>query len=320
MTDFFSEINNVLTIEAQAILAGIQNQKPEELEKAVQVMLDCKGKIVLIGVGKSGIIAHKIAATMTSTGTTAISLSASDCMHGDLGAIHSQDVVIAISNSGETEEILAILPHLKLRKNQIIAIVGNINSTLADAGYAVINASVDKEACPLNLAPTTSTTLALALGDALAMTLMKAKGISSEDFAINHPSGKLGKRLALRVLDLMNADILPIHPESSWNEIIEAITNGKFGAIVITDWNNQMLGIITDGDIRRVIQKNVNLNTLVAEDIMTKNPISITQETLAYDALQIMEKGSSQISVLPVIDGENKYLGLIRIHDIIGKL
>lgn len=318
--NFEEEIKSILKIEADAIYASIIRQKPSELHNAIQLLLDCTGKIVLIGVGKSGIIAHKIAATMTSTGTTAIHLSASDAMHGDLGVIHTQDVVIAISNSGETEEIISLLPHLMIRKNVLIAIVGNTNSSLAKAANAIIDATVDHEACPLNLAPTTSTTLALALGDALAMTLMKAKGISAEDFAINHPSGKLGKRLALKVLDLMNTQVQTVTPHMPWNLVIDAITDGKLGAVVVANEDRGLLGIITDGDIRRFVQtQNLATSTFFAQDLMTVNPINIHPETLAYHALELMEKGKSQISVLPVVDDENKYLGLIRLHDIVGK-
>lgn len=319
--DFVEEAKLILKVEADAVYASIARQKPEHLQKAIELMLNCKGKVVLVGVGKSGIIAAKIAATMTSTGTTAISLSASDAMHGDLGAIHREDVVISISNSGETEEILSLLPHLKLRKNSIISIVGNIHSTLAYAAQAVIDASVDKEACPLNLAPTTSTTVALALGDALAMTLMKAKGITAEDFAINHPSGKLGKRLALKVADLMNTSIASVDPDLSWSEVIDAMSNGQFGAVVVTDENGQMKGIITDGDVRRIVQmQNISMSSLTAQNMMTKDPIKTLPDSLAYDALQLMEKRSSQISVLPVVDAADIYLGLIRVHDIIGRL
>jgi len=319
--DFVEEAKLILKVEADAVYASIERQKPEQLQRSIELMLDCKGKVVVIGVGKSGIIADKIAATMTSTGTTAISLSASDAMHGDLGAIHREDVVITISNSGETEEILSLLPHLKLRKNKIISIVGNIHSTLAHAAEAVIDASVDKEACPLNLAPTTSTTVALALGDALAMTLMKAKGITSEDFAINHPSGKLGKRLALKVSDLMSVSVAAVSPDMPWSEVIDAMTDGKFGAVVVADENGHMKGIITDGDVRRIVQiQNISMSSLTAQNMMTKDPIKTLPDNLAYDALQLMEKRSSQISILPVADANDKYLGLIRVHDIIGRL
>jgi arabinose-5-phosphate isomerase len=245
-------------------------------------------------------------------------------MHGDLGIIHKRDIVLAISNSGETEEIVALLPHLSLREVTIIAIVGNIHSTLAQHAHAILDASINREACPLNLAPTTSTTVALAIGDALAMTLMQARGVTAEDFAINHPAGKLGKRLALRVKNLMHtgAKNPVIGVEADWKKIVNAIDQGKLGAVNVIDENKKLLGIITDGDLRRVMQRTPveQLEDLSAAEIMTKQPVVAHPDMLAYDALQLMEKRSSQISVLPVITQTGEVAGLIRIHDIIGKL
>ena len=204
--DYFGRVLEFLRLESEAIAHSATRLKPEDIERIVDLLAGIKGKIVILGVGKSGIIGQKIAATMTSTGTGAIHLHPSDALHGGIGIINSDDVVIIISNSGETNEIIEMLPYLKRRNVPIIALVGNLNSTLARRADAVLDASVDQEACPLNLAPTTSTTVALAIGDALAMTLMSVKGISPDDFAVNHPAGQLGKRLTLRVEDLMHAD------------------------------------------------------------------------------------------------------------------
>jgi arabinose-5-phosphate isomerase len=245
-------------------------------------------------------------------------------MHGDLGIVNGKDVIIAISNSGETEEIISLLPHLNLRKVPIVAIVGNIHSTLAQQSQAILDASISREACPLNLAPTTSTTVALAVGDALAMTLMQVKQVTAEEFAINHPAGKLGRRLALRVKNLMHSgENNPVIGEhASWKQVVNAIDRGKLGAVSVVDAEMQLLGIITDGDLRRVMQRTPveELESLAAIDMMTKKPVVAHPDMLAYDALQLMEKRSSQISVLPVVLASNEVSGLIRIHDIIGKL
>lgn len=319
---FSEEFKNILEQEAKAILKTITLISDTNASKSIDLVVDCKGKVLVIGVGKSGIIASKIAATLTSTGTTSVNLSASDAMHGDLGIVSSDDVVIAISNSGETEEILAILPHLKLRKTPIIAIVGNVHSTLAKESDAVLDATIEQEAGHLHLAPTTSTTVALAIGDALAMSVMKAKNITEKDFAINHPSGRLGKRLALKVSDLMHVNTETLTENANWKEILKTITVGKLGAVVIVSEKNTLLGLITDGDIRRTIEKYAaeKLNILKANDIMTAAPVTVLDQQLAYNALQLMESGNSQLSILPVISPENIFLGLIRIHDIVGKI
>jgi len=272
-------------------------------------------------VGKSGIIGQKIAATMTSTGTAALYLHPSDALHGSLGIVQQDDVVIVLSNSGETDEIVAMLPYLKNRGVPIVAIVGNLNSTLARRADAVLDASVDKEACPLNLAPTTSTTVALAIGDALAMTVMKVKGLTTDDFAVNHPAGRLGKRLTLRVGDLMHRDgeNPTIETGSSWVEVVRAISRGGLGAVCVVDGDRRLAGIITDGDLRRAIEQtsHESLAKLKSDDFMTRKPVVVTPELLAFDALRLMEDRPSQISVLPVVDGDERCVGLIRVHDIV---
>jgi arabinose-5-phosphate isomerase len=316
-----SEVTSLLQLEANAIADAASRLNHEQVERVIELLGACDGKVVLAGVGKSGIIAQKIAATMTSTGTAALYLHPSDALHGGLGIVNANDVVIVLSNSGETDEIVAMIPYLKHRAVPIIGIVGNLNSTLADRCDAVLDASVDKEACPLNLAPTTSTTVALALGDALAMTLMKRKGHTLDDFAVNHPAGRLGKRLTLTVEDLMHGGNRnpAIQCGANWVTVVQAITNGGLGAVNVVDADGQLRGIITDGDLRRAIQSRAHaeLENLKCEEIMTRNPVVVSATTLAYDALRLMEDRPSQISVLPVVNGEKVCVGLIRLHDIV---
>lgn len=318
VSETFQQVAELLQIEACAINSTAKRLDKAAVEKAIRLLLECKSKIVVIGVGKSGIIANKIADTMTSTGTIAVFLHPSDALHGSLGIISKGDVVIALSNSGETDEILQILPFIKQREVSIISIVGNINSTLARHSDAILDAGVDQEICPLNLAPTTSTTVALAIGDALAMTLMQAKNLTEKDFAENHPAGRLGKRLTLKVADLMH-ESPNISPTATWLEIVSAISKFALGAVNVVDENNQLLGIITDGDLRRTIEKTApeSFAALTCETMMTKNPVVTMPEMLAYDALQLMENRPHQISVLPVADAEGNCCGLIRIHDIV---
>ena len=320
-TKHFADVQELLRIESDAIAQTASRLNPDQVDQVVEMLSTCKGKVVIVGVGKSGIIGQKIAATMTSVGTAALYLHPSDALHGGLGIVDSNDVVIVLSNSGETDEIVGMLPYLKNRKVGIVAIVGNLNSTLARRADAVLDASVDYEACHLNLAPTTSTTVALAIGDALAVTLMKVKGLTTDDFANNHPAGRLGKRLTLRVADLMHGDsenpTIPIG--SSWVEVVRAISKGGLGAVCVVDSSGMLAGVITDGDLRRAIEQTEHdaLARLTGDDFMTRKPIVTTPELLAYDALRLMEDRPSQISVLPVVDADGKCVGLIRVHDIV---
>ncbi|HKR61745.1 MAG TPA: KpsF/GutQ family sugar-phosphate isomerase [Pyrinomonadaceae bacterium] len=316
-----SEVASLLQLEANAIAAAASRLDPQQVNRVMQLLIACGGKVVIVGVGKSGIIAQKIAATMTSTGTAALYLHPSDALHGGLGIVNATDVVIVLSNSGETDEIVGMLPYLKHREVPIIGILGNLNSTLANRCDAVLDASVDQEACPLNLAPTTSTTVALALGDALAMTLMKQKGLTLDDFAVNHPAGRLGKRLTLKVEDLMHSgNKNPTIPSgANWVAVVQAISNGGLGAVNVIDTSGHLSGVITDGDLRRAIQSrnHAALESLTCEEIMTRNPVVVSATTLAFDALRLMEDRPSQISVLPVVNGEKVCVGLIRLHDIV---
>jgi len=320
-TNYFADVRELLKLESNAIAQSADRLDPSQVERVVDLLAKCKGKVVILGVGKSGIIAQKIAATMTSVGTAALYLHPSDALHGGLGIVQQEDVVIVLSNSGETDEIVAMLPYLQNRHVKIVAIVGNVNSTLARKAEAVLDASVDQEACPLNLAPTTSTTVALAIGDALAVTLMKVKGLTTDEFANNHPAGRLGKRLTLRVADLMHGDSESptIATGSSWVDVVRAISKGGLGAVCVVDGAGNLAGIITDGDLRRAIEQTTHdaLGRLTCDDFMTRKPTVATPELLAFDALQLMENRPSQISVLPVVDVAGKCLGLIRVHDIV---
>ena len=321
MDSHTSQFSELMAHEAGAIGCAAERLQSASLETALALLAGCEGKVIITGIGKSGFIARKIAATMTSTGTRAMFLHPSDALHGDIGILQSSDVVVILSNSGETDEILGMLPYLKNRGVPLIAIVGNMNSTVARNADAVLDASVDKETCPFNLAPTASTTVALAIGDALALTVMQMKGLTPEDFALNHPAGRLGKRLTLKVSDLMRKgdDNPTVLPSASWVEVVSAITRGGLGAVNVVTSGEKLAGIITDGDLRRALQKinPEDFRTLSAEGLMTRNPITTTPDELAYAALQLMENRPSQISVLPVVDGDRRSVGLLRLHDLV---
>ncbi|HJZ80500.1 MAG TPA: KpsF/GutQ family sugar-phosphate isomerase [Pyrinomonadaceae bacterium] len=319
----YSQVLELLRAESDAIAKTAARLQAEEIDRVLQILTSCQGKIVLLGVGKSGIIAQKIAATMTSSGTAAIHLPPSDALHGGLGIVTADDVVVMLSNSGETAELLELLPYIKRREVPLIAIVGNLKSTIAKRADAVLDASVDQEACPLNLAPTASTTVALALGDALAMTLMRAKGLTEDDFASNHPAGQLGKRLTLRVADLMHggAENPTIGTDASFMDIVSTITQFGLGAVNVIDHQGRLVGIVTDGDLRRSLQRigprDFAFANLTCDKLMTLDPVVTRPETLAFDALHLMEDRPSQISVLPVVDAAGLCVGLIRVHDIV---
>lgn len=316
--DHFSKVVEILRLEARAIDQAALNLDRGSVDRAIATIASCRGKVVVVGVGKSGVIAQKIAQTLTSTGTVAIFVHPSDALHGGLGVIVAGDVVVSLSNSGETDEILALLPAIAEKKVSIISIVGNTRSTLAGRSDVVLDAAVDQEACPLNLAPTASTTVALAIGDAIAMALMEARGLTEEDFAVNHPAGRLGKRLTLRVRDLMH-ESPNISADSGWLDVVKAISRHMLGAVNIVDASGKLLGIVTDGDLRRTIERTSTdaLSHLTAKEMMTSDPITTTSETLAYEALRKMEDRPSQISVLPVVNENGTAIGLLRIHDVV---
>ena len=318
MKDNFQKVVELLKLEADAIEQAANRLDKKSVERAIEILSCCESKVIVTGIGKSGVIAQKIAQTLTSTGTIAVFVHPSDALHGSLGIIAKGDIVVALSNSGETDEILLLLPTLKNRGIQLISIVGNVNSTLARQSDIVLEASVDKEACPHNLAPTASTTVALAIGDAIAMTVMQSKNLSAEDFAANHPAGRLGKRLTLKVKNLMH-DSPNITKDANWLEVVKAISNYSLGAVNVIDKDEKLIGIVTDGDLRRTIEKTApeNLVNLNAAQMMTKSPITAVPEMLAFDALKLMENRPSQISVLPVTDENNFCVGLLRLHDIV---
>ncbi|HVZ25290.1 MAG TPA: KpsF/GutQ family sugar-phosphate isomerase, partial [Sediminibacterium sp.] len=275
-----------------------------------------KGRLVISGIGKSGIIAQKIVSTLNSTGTPALFMHAADAIHGDLGMIQEGDIVLIISKSGESPEIKLLVPLIRNFGNTLIGMVGNTASFLAQQSDIVLNASVPQEACPNNLAPTSSTTAQLVMGDALAVCLMQLKGFSGQDFARYHPGGNLGKRLYLRVADLFQANEKPaVRPDASLREVIVEITEKRLGAAAVTDERNKVLGIITDGDLRRMLNKTDQINSLCARDIYTPGAISIAADVLAVEALEAMRQ--HDISQLLVTDKNNDYLGILHIHDLV---
>ncbi len=318
MNNHYEKVIEILRVEADAITLTASRLDRESVENALKALTECTGKVVVIGVGKSGVIAQKIAQTLTSTGTMAVFVHPSDALHGGLGVIAADDVVMALSNSGETDEILALLPTIKARGVTLISIVGNTSSTLANRADVMLDATVSKEACPLNLAPTASTTVALAIGDALAMALMESKGLTPEDFASNHPAGRLGKRLSIRVVDLMHPSP-NVSAEAGWLDVVKAISNHALGAVNVVNGDSTLLGIITDGDLRRTIERTEPeaLSTLSAEMMMTRSPVCVHGDMLAFEALTLMEARPSQISVLPVTDKNGSCIGLLRIHDVV---
>lgn len=316
--DIVEKLRETLRTEAGSIERAAARLDSASAENAIALLMQCSGKVIVTGVGKSGVIARKIAQTMTSVGTPAIYLDAVEAMHGSLGIISGDDIMIAISNSGETAELVAMLPALKARNVPVISILGNLRSTIAEASAVVLDGSVDREACPLNLAPTASTTVALALGDALAMTLMELKGLTDDDFAANHPAGRLGKRLTLFVSDIMSPTS-DVARDCDLLGVAKAISDGGLGAVNVVDSDGRLVGIVTDGDLRRMIERTSpeKFSSIDAASMMTASPVTVTGDILAYDALRIMEDRPSQISVLPVIDGTTKPIGMLRLHDIL---
>jgi arabinose-5-phosphate isomerase len=311
----------MLDIEAAAIRSAAA-RLDERFERALDLLDQCAGKVILTGVGKSGMAARKIAATLTSTGCPAIFLHPSEAMHGDLGIVESEDRVVALSNSGESEELLAILPALLARKTPILALVGNLQSTLAQKATVVLDVSVEREACPLNLAPTTSVVVAMAMGDALAMTLQQRRGFQPEDYARNHPGGRLGRRLTLRVRDVMPAQTEAppaVAPEASLMDVLCEISAKCMGAVCVLDAQGRMIGLITDYDVRKAFQKyGAESFAQTAGRIMNPNPkVTLHPDQLAYEALRLMEDRPRVISVAPVVDAERLYLGMVRVHDLL---
>jgi arabinose-5-phosphate isomerase len=304
----------VLQHESEAINSLI-NTIDEEFEKIVHAILQSSGKLVISGIGKSAIIAQKIVATLNSTGQPAVFMHAADALHGDLGIINKDDIVFILSKSGNTPEIKVLVPLIKNLGNTLVSIVSDLNSYLAVQSDFVINAHVDKEACPLNLAPTTSTTVALALGDALAMCLLECRNFGKEHFAKYHPGGTLGKKLYMRVRDLSQNHALPaVNVDSSVSDTILEISSKRLGATVVLDKNKKLAGIVTDGDLRRMLNGGHNFENLKAQDIMNTNPKTIVAYEFAVNALLIMKEHS--VSQLVVLENK-KAIGFVHIHDLI---
>ena len=312
-----SRAAEVLRMEAQGLLSVI-DRLDENFVRAIEMIAQCKGKVVVAGVGKSGLICAKIASTLSSTGTPSFFLHAGDALHGDLGMVMPNDVVVTVSNSGETDEILKLLPHFKHHGVKLIVMTGNPESTLAKAGEVVLDVQVKEEACPLGLAPTTSTTVALAMGDALAVVLLERKGFNETDFAVRHPGGMLGRKLLLRVEDLMfRGERLPLVRETtSVKDALFEITAKRLGVTGVTDEKQQLVGILTDGDLRRGLERKGEILSLAAKDLMTRNPKTIPADTLASEAVAVMEKFS--ITSLFVLEHETKKpVGIVHLHDLI---
>jgi arabinose-5-phosphate isomerase len=304
----------VLLNESRA-LENLTNFIDNEFESCVQEIYSAKGRVVITGIGKSAIVANKIVATLNSTGTPALFMHAADAIHGDLGMIQKEDIVICISKSGNTPEIKVLVPLLKRRGSKLVALVSNTNSYLAQQADFVLNATIAEEACPHNLAPTTSTTAHMAMGDALAVCLLKLRDFSSNDFAEYHPGGSLGKQLYLKVSDIFTHNQLPIvSPESSVRDVIIEISTKRLGCTAVTDGNNNLLGIITDGDLRRMLQKETQLDKLKAADIMSRQPKTIEKDEFAVKALHVMQENS--ITQLAVTDG-TKIAGFVHLHDLL---
>lgn len=311
---------NILAIAKKTILSESEaitkliDYLDENFSKAVEIIFQSKGRLVVTGIGKSAIIGQKMVATFNSTGTPSMFLHAAEAIHGDLGMIQKDDVIICISKSGNSPEIKALIPLLKRDGNPLIGISGNTNSALAKGSDYVLNTTVDMEACPINLAPTNSTTAQLVMGDALAVCLMEMRDFKPEDFAKYHPGGALGKKLLLKVKDLIEHNQKPIvGPDTLIKKVIFEISEKRLGVTAVIE-NNQVAGIITDGDIRRMLNERDSFADLTAKDIMTKNPKSTTSETMAIDALQLLEDYS--ITQLIVIDN-NEYKGVLHLHDIL---
>jgi arabinose-5-phosphate isomerase len=306
----------VLETEAAAILALV-DRLDAKFDRAVQLLLHCKGRVILTGMGKSGIICQKIAATLTSTGTPSFFLHPAEAMHGDLGVIQSDDVVIALSYSGETDELLRLLEGIRRLGARLIAITGNAASTLAQSADVALDCGVAEEACPMNLVPTASTTAALAIGDALAMTLLVEKGFKQEDFANLHPGGKLGKRL-MRVQALMHSGKhCPIvRTDTRMRDVIYEMSSKGLGMTCVVDGDDALLGIITDGDLRRRMERGSEILDLTAGDVMTRNPVAVPPDTLAAEALNIMEQRKITAIVVADVGQPGRVAGVVQIHDL----
>jgi len=306
---------NTLDIEANALIS-LKSRIDSSFYEAVDLLLHCKGRVIITGIGKSANIAQKIVATLNSTGTPSVFMHAADAIHGDLGVVQNDDVVICISNSGNSPEIKVLIPFLKARGNKLIALAGNENSVLAKEADFFIYTGVEKEACTINLAPTASTTAQLAIGDAISVCLLELKGFTAEDFAKFHPGGALGKQLTLKLEAIAEKNAAPkVKENASIKEVIYEISSKRLGATIVTNESGKITGIITDGDIRRMIEKGSDIQSLQAKDIMGHNPKTIQKDELAIRGLEMLE--AKNITQLIVVDENENYCGMVHFHDLI---
>ena len=318
-----SPLSAVMLAEAEAIVAAAHRLDSRESTAAVEILLKCTGKVILTGVGKSGLVAQKIAASFTSVGLMSVYLNPLDALHGDIGVVGSGDVIVMISNSGETSELLAIVPYVKKRAAAMLGILGKRESSLAGHCDAVLDASVAHEAAPIDQVPTSSTAVAMAIGDALTVSWMTAKGVSVADFAMNHPAGAIGRRLTLMVRDLMIPleKLVMVTPSATLPEVVDALTTQAIGAVLVAQPTSQRTldGIVTDGDLRRALKRTPadKWGAITANELMTATPIFVSSGVPAIEALTLMERNDKKaITVLPVIDDEN-VVGMLRMHDLI---
>ncbi|AQQ68524.1 D-arabinose 5-phosphate isomerase [Microbulbifer agarilyticus] len=305
-----------ITMETAAV-AALEARVDDSFHRACELMLGCSGRVIVSGMGKSGHIGRKIAATLASTGTPSFFVHPGEASHGDLGMITRHDVVIAISNSGSSAEVLTLLPLLKRLGIPLISMTGKTDSPLAQSADVNLDIAVETEACPLNLAPTSSTTVTLVMGDALAVALLEARGFTAEDFAFSHPGGALGRQLLLKVADVMHAgeELPQVSPETPLSKALLEMTSKGFGMTTIVDSNGQLLGVFTDGDLRRVIDQKLELDTATMEQVMSRRPKTVSAHTLAAEALRIME--DNKITALVVEDPEHHPIGLLHMHDVL---
>jgi len=312
------QAKDVIRIEAEAVQSLI-DRIDKRFADALKMILSAKGRVVVTGIGKSGMIGRKIAATLTSTGTPSLFLHPVEGIHGDLGMITRDDVVLAISNSGQTEEIVRLLPSIKKIGAKIVAFTGGLNSTLARNSDIVIDCGVEREACPLGLAPTSSTTAALVMGDALAVALMEKRGFKASDFALLHPGGTLGERLMLKVKDVMltGSRVPKVNIDSSVKEAISQINKHNLGVTLVTDSQGLLCGIITDGDLRRLLEKPGDILKKAVRDVMTRDPKTIDKEKFAAEAVEVMER--YEITALAIVTKKRRLKGIVHLHDLLGK-
>jgi len=314
--DYLKSAKRTIAMERDA-LGELETKIDQSFVQACDLLLACKGRAIITGIGKSGHIANKIAATFASTGTPAFFVHPSEASHGDFGMITADDVVLAISNSGASSEILTLLPLLKRMGNRVISMTGKANSPLAEAATVNLDIGVSLEACPLNLAPTSSTTVTLALGDALAVALLEARGFSAEDFAFSHPGGTLGRKLLLRVEDTMHkgGEIPAVNENTPLREALTEMTSKGFGMTIVLDKDGQLSGIFTDGDLRRCVDNGHNINTITTGKVMTAAPTTVSQSMLAAEALAIMQ--ARKITALVVRNDQAKVIGVLHMHDLL---